>query len=505
MARRRSADDDPYDLTAPDPREEPATVAVLRAEIAALRTELAGVSRLVEQQTLATQRAEEAARDASDTRERLARAEEQLGALRNERREQGPDGDVAGRLSAFEATLQTLAGQVTTAAASARESLQLVQSQARGVEAAGELARSVEALSRRLDQTQAGLQQQIAPADTAAPDRSADLIAQLQDVRERAQSAEQRAIAAERLAEQGVMRAQSAEETSRGVDVVLRAVDEIRAGQQAEGERRAAAEKAQAERWERFVAGVTERAARSEGIALAAQSEAQAAANAAAKAAEDVAVVAATTQSTATDTLIAALRGGLSDLATFLKSDQVLGTAFSFKGLQVPDAAIVGVDAAKLASGDIDDARMVANLIAAFNATAGGADASKVTTGDLPTAQMQTNAGAAVNAGATNINGSKVAGALASSVTIGGDKITGDLTLAGGQKVGFFGATAVVQQTRGATLTNNVTSSGTTDQIDDLTLVDYATDKTILQGDLYQLARVQRQHDVALRALGLLT
>lgn len=71
------------------------------------------------------------------------------------------------------------------------------------------------------------------------------------------------------------------------------------------------------------------------------------------------------------------------------------------------------------------------------------------------------------------------------------------------QKIAFFNATPVVQQTRGGTLTNNVTSGGTTDQIDDFTsLTVYATDAAAIRNDIYQLARAVRQHDVALRALG---
>lgn len=74
------------------------------------------------------------------------------------------------------------------------------------------------------------------------------------------------------------------------------------------------------------------------------------------------------------------------------------------------------------------------------------------------------------------------------------------------QKLGFFNATAVVQQTRGATLTNSVTSGGTDDTIADFTnLTVYATDAAAIRNDIYQLARILRQHDVGLRALGLLS
>ena len=61
-----------------------------------------------------------------------------------------------------------------------------------------------------------------------------------------------------------------------------------------------------------------------------------------------------------------------------------------------------------------------------------------------------------------------------------------------------------MQPTRGATLTNNVTSGGTDDTIanfTDLTL--YANDAATIRNDIYQLARIVRMHDVALRALGL--
>lgn len=77
-----------------------------------------------------------------------------------------------------------------------------------------------------------------------------------------------------------------------------------------------------------------------------------------------------------------------------------------------------------------------------------------------------------------------------------------------GSTFSVFGATGVGQQTRGATLTNNVTSGGTDDVIDDIT--DVATYSNAgagvaIRNALYQLARAQRQHDVALRNLGYLT
>ena len=70
---------------------------------------------------------------------------------------------------------------------------------------------------------------------------------------------------------------------------------------------------------------------------------------------------------------------------------------------------------------------------------------------------------------------------------------------------GFFGVSPVAQQTRGATLTNNVTSGGTDDTIADFAGVLYATDAATIRDDIYQLARIVRMHDVALRAYGLET
>jgi hypothetical protein len=74
------------------------------------------------------------------------------------------------------------------------------------------------------------------------------------------------------------------------------------------------------------------------------------------------------------------------------------------------------------------------------------------------------------------------------------------------QKIGFFNATPVVQPTRGATLTNSVTAGGTNDTIANYTdLSVYANDAAAIRNNIYQLARALNQHDVALRALGLLS
>lgn len=72
--------------------------------------------------------------------------------------------------------------------------------------------------------------------------------------------------------------------------------------------------------------------------------------------------------------------------------------------------------------------------------------------------------------------------------------------------IGVLGAGAVVRQTSGANLTNNVTSGGTTDQIDNWTdLTIYATDAAAIRNAVYQLARKVKQVNDALRLFGWLT
>ncbi len=72
------------------------------------------------------------------------------------------------------------------------------------------------------------------------------------------------------------------------------------------------------------------------------------------------------------------------------------------------------------------------------------------------------------------------------------------------QKIGFYNATPVVQPTDGATLTNNVTSGGTTNQIDDFTsLTLYSTDAAAIRNNIYQLARKVKIITDNLRSLGL--
>lgn len=72
--------------------------------------------------------------------------------------------------------------------------------------------------------------------------------------------------------------------------------------------------------------------------------------------------------------------------------------------------------------------------------------------------------------------------------------------------IGFLGAGAVVRQTSGADLTNNVTAGGTDDTIADFTdLIIYANDAATIRDDIYQLARKVKQINDALRLYGLLT
>ena len=72
------------------------------------------------------------------------------------------------------------------------------------------------------------------------------------------------------------------------------------------------------------------------------------------------------------------------------------------------------------------------------------------------------------------------------------------------QKMAFWNATPIVQPTDGATLTNNVTSGGTSNTIADFTdLVIYANDAATIRNDIYQLARKVKILTDNLRSLGL--
>lgn len=73
-------------------------------------------------------------------------------------------------------------------------------------------------------------------------------------------------------------------------------------------------------------------------------------------------------------------------------------------------------------------------------------------------------------------------------------------------KLGYFGVAAVVKQTSGANLTNNVTSGGTDDVIDNFTsLTVYATDAAAIRNAIYQLSRKLKQLNDGLRSYGMFT
>jgi len=72
------------------------------------------------------------------------------------------------------------------------------------------------------------------------------------------------------------------------------------------------------------------------------------------------------------------------------------------------------------------------------------------------------------------------------------------------QKLGFWGASPVVQSAVAA-LTNNVTAGGTTDVIADFTdLTVYANDAATIRNDIYQLSLKLKDAVDALRLYGLL-
>ena len=72
------------------------------------------------------------------------------------------------------------------------------------------------------------------------------------------------------------------------------------------------------------------------------------------------------------------------------------------------------------------------------------------------------------------------------------------------QKLGFFNTTPIVQPTDGNTLTNNVTSGGTTDTIADYAdLTVYANDAATIRDNLYQLSRKVKILCDNMRSLGL--
>lgn len=98
--------------------------------------------------------------------------------------------------------------------------------------------------------------------------------------------------------------------------------------------------------------------------------------------------------------------------------------------------------------------------------------------------------------------GSNTAGSNEMTLIGGGSEVQ----RIGNNQLSFFGAAAVSQQVSGADLTNNVTSGGTDDQIDNWTdLSTYATDAAAIRNAVYQLARKLKQVNDGLRAYNLFT
>lgn len=122
-----------------------------------------------------------------------------------------------------------------------------------------------------------------------------------------------------------------------------------------------------------------------------------------------------------------------------------------------------------------------------------------------------TGASTITTASTVSISGAPVAGTNATitnsyalNVEAGTTNLAGSLKSSG--NVGFFGTTPTTQQVSAANLTNNVTSGGTSNQIDDWTnLTVYATDAAAIRNAVYQLSRKLKQVNDALRAYGLLT
>ena len=90
--------------------------------------------------------------------------------------------------------------------------------------------------------------------------------------------------------------------------------------------------------------------------------------------------------------------------------------------------------------------------------------------------------------------------AITGAIEIGGD-LNHD-----GSNIGFFGTAPVAQGTSGADLTNNVTSGGTDDTVDNITLGGLQNaDLTSTRNAVYQLARKLKQVNDTLRDYGMLT
>lgn len=164
-----------------------------------------------------------------------------------------------------------------------------------------------------------------------------------------------------------------------------------------------------------------------------------------------------------------------------------------------------GLTSLATTAGSVANIGNATGSIGFFGATA----ATKPTsTTDLRTALI--NLGLYTTGGASplNLNGGALA---AGSVTLAeaGNIVVGTTTgtkigTATTQKLGFYNATPVVQQTQGA-VTNNVTAGGSAGVIANFTdLTVYANDSAAIRNDIYQLSLALQGCIAALRTYGIL-
>ena len=94
----------------------------------------------------------------------------------------------------------------------------------------------------------------------------------------------------------------------------------------------------------------------------------------------------------------------------------------------------------------------------------------------------------------------------AAVITFGGQVASGVQIGKSGGTLGFFGTTPATQGASAADLTNNVTSGGTDDTVDDVTAtLTTAAELVSTRNAIYQLARKLKQVNDTLRTYGLLT
>ncbi len=82
----------------------------------------------------------------------------------------------------------------------------------------------------------------------------------------------------------------------------------------------------------------------------------------------------------------------------------------------------------------------------------------------------------------------------------------GQIDILGNGNIGFFGATPVAKQTRGANLTNSVTSGGSANVIADFSdLTTYSNSAATIRANFFRIAQVLKDINDGLRAYGLFT